>query len=86
MKRKFKITFEVDCTYPYIHKETKSLAKAFDQWLKDWSSSNSSGKDIVPVLYDKHDEHQPNGCVRVKIERDGETILETWWDELSDDF
>lgn len=86
MKRKFKITFEVDCTYPHIHKETKQLAKAFDQWLKDWSSSESSGKDIIPKLYTPGEEHQPNGCVRVKIMRDEEIILDTWWDELSDDF
>jgi hypothetical protein len=86
MKRKFKITFEVDCKYPYIEKETEKLSKAFDQWLKDWSSPDSSGRDIIPVLYDRTDEHQPNGTVRVKIIRDGEEILNAWWDELSNDF
>jgi hypothetical protein len=86
MKKKFQITFTVDCNYPYIEKETKKLAKAFDQWLKDWSSSESSGQDIIPILYTPGDEHQANGTVRVKITRDKEVILDTWWDALSPDF
>jgi len=88
MKRKFKITFEVDCNYPSIHKETKRLAKTFDDWLQDWADSDSAPKDIIPILYTGAPgiEHQPNGTVRVKIIRDEEIILDTWWDDLSDDF
>jgi hypothetical protein len=88
MKRKFTITFEVNAHYPHIEKETKKLAKAFDQWLHDWADSDSAPRDIMPVLYTGNpgNEHQANGTVRVKITRDKEIILDTWWDELSDDF
>jgi len=98
MRKKFKITFEVDCNYPHIDnavpiRSSTKMIKDFEQWLKDWT--NSSGKDIMPILYEpargktgsKGDwEHAPNGTVKVKIVRDKETILDTWWDVLSDDF
>lgn len=88
MKRKYKITFEVDAVYPYIHKEDENeeVAKDFDQWLLDWSDSSGAPKDIIPMLYNSEGKHQPNGTVRVKVERNDEVILNKWWDELSDDF
>lgn len=90
MKKKYKITFEVDAHYPYVEKNIKKLSKDFDKWLKDWSGTEGAGEQIMPVLYEPHKsgaiEHSPNGTVRVKIVRDGEIILDTWWDVLSDDF
>lgn len=90
MKKKYKITFIVDAHYPFIEKHLKKMSKDFDQWLKDWASPKSAGEQIMPTLYEPNKsgaiEHSPNGTVRVKIVRDGETILDTWWDELSPDF
>lgn len=86
IKRKFKIIFEVDCQYPFIEMDNQKITKAFDQWIKDWSSSEVAGENIMPILYVKQQEHQANGTVKVKVTRDNETILDTSWDELSNDF
>jgi hypothetical protein len=93
MKKKFTITFTVDASYPYIHsdncneKTIEKLAKDFDKWLKEWAMMH---EDIVPVLYKPNRsgaiEHDANATVRVKIKRDKEVILDTWWDVLSRDF
>jgi len=89
MKKTYTITFKVDVNYPYVEKYEKRMAKEFDTWLKEWAENTAAGQ-IVPVLYEPNKggaiEHDANGTVRVKIIRDKEVILNTWWDVLSKDF
>lgn len=94
MKKKYTITFTVDANYPYIDSADKHAAKLsrdFDKYLKEYVGPDSeTGKHIVPALFEpsKHGAvgHDANGTVRVKIVRDKEVILDTWWDVLSKDF
>lgn len=91
MKKKYTITFTVDAHYPHIDKHLKKLSKDFDKWLKQWATECDSAEQIMPTLYEPNKkygsiEHAPSGKVRVKIVRDGEIILETHWEELSNDF
>jgi hypothetical protein len=85
MRKKATITFTIDAHYPYIDDEKlmKKLSKDFDQYLKDWCAPSD---EIVPVLCQAKRSHFPNAKVVVKIKRDKEVILETWWDVLSPDF
>ena len=88
MKRKYKITFEVDAQYPYIETHLKKISKDFDKWLIDWATMESNTP--IPLLFTPHKDgatgEQANAHVKVKIVRDDETILDTAWDSLSDDF
>jgi hypothetical protein len=86
MKKKYKITFEVDASYPYIDKYLKRMSKDFDDWLKEWATS----QDVVPLLFQPgkngSNENIGNAHIKVKIVRDKEVILDAAWDQLSDDF
>lgn len=88
MKKKYKITFTVDAHYPYATKYIKRMEKDFDNWLKEWATMEDNSP--VPLLFEPNKngalENQANAHVKVKIIRDGETILDTAWDQLSDDF
>ena len=88
MKRKYKITFEVDAYYPYIETYLARVSKDFDKWLIDWATNEANSP--VPLLFtpSKHgaNENSGNAHVKVKIVRDKEIILDTAWDQLSDDF
>lgn len=48
MKRKVKITFEIDVDYDV--NETKQLSKDFDKWLRDWCEYINP----VPLLFKKY--------------------------------
>jgi len=84
MRKKVKITFEIDVMYPDVDKETKQLSKDFDQWLKDWAMDDNHPP--LPLLYKKFknkpsEECIPSGRVSVKVERDEEIILHDAYDE-----
>jgi hypothetical protein len=92
MKKKATITFTIDAHYADVdEKFIKTLSKDFDQWLKDWAMNQDK---LVPILYEPFPkgegkgsyEMDPSARVTVKIKRDNEVILDTAWDELSDDF
>jgi hypothetical protein len=88
MKRKYKITFEVDAQYPYVDSHLKKLSKDFDNWLIRWATMEENTP--TPLLFTQCKtgalEQPPNAHIKVKIVRDGETILDTAWDQLSEDF
>jgi hypothetical protein len=88
MKRKYKITFEIDAHYPMVDTHLKKLSKDFDMWLVEWATSEDNAPTPLLFIPSKHGavEQPPNAHVKVKIVRDGETILDTAWDQLSDDF
>jgi len=90
MKKKYTITFTVDASYPYIDsadKHVKKMSRDFDQYLKEWAMNQ---EHIVPVLFEPHPsgaiDHDANATVRVKVKRDKEVILDSWFDILSKDF
>lgn len=88
MRKKYKITFEINAHYPHAEKYIKRLSKDFDKWLLEWATSDQHIP--VPLLFEPNKngaiEHQANAGVKVKIVRDGEIILDTNYDVLSDDF
>jgi hypothetical protein len=88
MKTKYSITFTVDAQYPYVEDEAV-MNDQLIKWLKKWAIDEDHSP--LPTLLEQSvkaydGQQQPNGCVRVKILKDGDQILDTWWDQLSDDF
>ena len=87
MKKKYKITFEIEADYPYINKYIKKMTKDFNNWLIEWSTM----EDIAPIpllfLKDKTGDpvHFPDYTIKVKIVSDGETILNTKWQEAEEE-
>ena len=85
MKTNYKITIEVDANYPLDKLSTK-MKEQLNKNIIDWVRQEG----IMPSVYEPTKgysiEHQPSGKISVKIVRDKEIILDTWWDELSDDF
>ena len=49
MKRKVKITIEMNVEYPQLNKETKTLSKDFDDWVISWSSNPENHP--LPLLF-----------------------------------
>ena len=88
MKTRYQITFDIDLDYPTLTKDNKKMSKDFNKWLIEWAKMQNGHDAPIPVLFSTgaDSEHQPSGTVRVKVVRDKETLLDTWWDELSDDF
>lgn len=92
LRHKVSINFNIDVQYPNLDENFK-FKKEFDKFLKEWIESlgeNKSHTSFIPTLYDHKNngaiEHQPNARVTATIVKDGDVIVKSSWDELSDDF
>jgi len=102
MKKKVKVIFDMDISYPYVD-ENQSIIDQFDITLSKKFLSTSLDKSyeppkdrMIPILNtirkDKvcdvcHPvEHQGSGSISITIERDGVVIGKYRYDELADDF
>lgn len=92
MRRKFKITFDVDVDYPNVKQDAKKLSKDFNKWLVDWSKSHRRGGfniSVVPLLVGPLNgepvEHISKAKVKVKVVNDGDILLDEKYDETNDD-
>lgn len=90
LRHKVTINFNIDVQYPNLDDNFK-FKKQFENSLKEWIESLcDSEPSFIPTLYDHKKggaiEHQPNARVTATIIKDDAIILNSSWDELSDDF
>lgn len=92
MRKKFKITFDVDVDYPNVKQDAKKLSKDFNKWLVDWSKSHRRGGaniSFVPLLVGPlkgcNVRHISKAKVKVKVVSDGDILLDEKYDEVDSD-